>query len=152
MNKLNKIFFLIIFFTVSACGFTPIMSKKNFDFSVKIIETTGNEKINSHISQRLNYLSDTKKSETFFLTIETDLEKTVVSKDSKGDPSIFELYLIAEISIKDKNEKEYKRKIDKKNTYNNKTDKFELEQYEEILIKNGSENIAEEILSYLLTL
>mgnify|MGYP001253539146 CR=1 FL=1 len=152
MNKLNKIFFLIIFFTVSACGFTPIMSKKNFDFSVKIIETTGNEKINSHISQRLNYLSDTKKSETFFLTIETDLEKTVVSKDSKGDPSIFELYLIAEISIKDKNEKEYKKKIDKKNTYNNKTDKFELEQYEEILIKNGSENIAEEILSYLLTL
>ncbi len=152
MNKFYKTIFLIIFCAVSSCGFSPIMSNKNFDFSVKIAETNGDTKINNYISERLKYLNDATKSQTFILTLETELIKTVISKDSKGDPSIFEINLITEVFIKDKNEKEYQRKIVKKNSYNNKDDKFELEEYEEILIRNGSENIADEILNYLLTL
>ena len=42
-----------------------------------------------------------------------------------------------------------KRKFNKKISYNNKTDKFELSSYENTLIQNISENIAFRILSSL---
>ena len=41
------------------------------------------------------------------------------------------------------------RKFNKKISYNNKTDKFELNTYEDTVIQNISENIADRILSAL---
>ena len=44
------------------------------------------------------------------------------------------------------------RKINKKNNYNNESDKFKLEQSEKIIVQNLSERIVDEIISSLINL
>tara|TARA_Y100000590_G_scaffold239962_1_gene269860 strand:- start:837 stop:1295 length:459 start_codon:yes stop_codon:yes gene_type:complete len=149
MYKVYKIIYLILILFAFGCAYEPILTNKSYQFSINFSEQEGNKKINKFIVERLNYIQNENYTKKFLISLESTLNKKVISKDSKGDPSIFETNLITVINIKDNMEKEYIRTINKKNTYNNKSDKFELEQYEDILIKNASENIAEEILAYL---
>ena len=149
MLKFYRVLSLVLILFVFGCGYKPILDSKNYNFSINFGNNEGDETINKFIIERLEYLKDENKSKTFQITLESTLDKIIISKDSKGDPSIFESNIITLINVKNENGNLFKRKISKKNTYNNKSDKFELEQYENILIKNASENIAEEILSYL---
>ena len=64
-----------------------------------------------------------------------------MSKDSKGDPSIFELQINVNYSVKRDGKTLIVNKINRKATYNNITDKFELENYEKSIIDNLSTNI-----------
>ena len=57
-------------------------------------------------------------------------EKKILSKDSKGDPSVFELEIKVNYNLEEDGEKIIENNINRKTTYNNITDKFELENYE----------------------
>ena len=119
---------------------------------IKNIEKIGNTKINSFISRKLNTLSnkDNKNKSEYELILTSNLIKNVTSKDSKGDPSIFEMEILVEVQIKNVEKNiNVKRNIDKKVSYNNRDDKFELSTYENTLIQNISENISDRILSTL---
>ena len=69
-----------------------------------------------------------------------------MSKDSKGDPSIFELIIDVNYSVKKDEKILIVNKINRKTTYNNITDKFELENYEKTIIHNLSKNISDKII------
>ena len=77
-------------------------------------------------------------------------KRKIISKDSEGDPSKFEISITADYEIKDKEKILIKRKIVKKNIYDNETDKFKLEQSEKIIIENLSENIVDVIVSSII--
>ena len=149
----NKIILLFVIFTfISSCGYTPVLTKKDYSFSINNIEKNGNKQINTFISRKLDTSprkSEVKKIE-YDLVLNSKLDKNTVSKDSKGDPSIFEMEILVEVEIKNSERNiNTKRKFNKKISYNNKTDKFELSSYENTLIQNISENIAFRILSSL---
>ena len=80
------------------------------------------------------------------LILETSRERKIISKNSKGDPSIFEITANVKIRIEDNKEIIIEEEIIKKNTYDNISDKFELDKFEEIIIKNLADNISESIL------
>ena len=54
MNKIIFIKFLIILFFVSNCGYTPIFSNKNSSFSIIEIKSTGNNRLNKILKNKLN--------------------------------------------------------------------------------------------------
>ena len=149
-TKILFLFIALIFF--SNCGYSPVLTQKEYSFEIKNIEKIGNKKINSIVSRKLSSISkkgSTKKIE-YELILISNLIKNVTSKDSKGDPAIYEMEILVEVEIKnlDKNTSA-KRKINKKVSYNNRDDKFELSTYENTLVQNISENIADRILSSL---
>ena len=149
----NKIIFLsviLIFFT--SCGYTPVLTKKDYLFSIKNIKKNGNNKINSFISRKLDSSpsKDDVKKIQYDLILNSSLTKNTISKDAKGDPAIFEMEILVEVEIKNSEKNiDTQRKFNKKISYNNKTDKFELSTYENTLIQNISENVADRILSAL---
>tara|TARA_Y100000590_G_C15176627_1_gene809524 strand:+ start:36 stop:500 length:465 start_codon:yes stop_codon:yes gene_type:complete len=149
-NKIIKYF--IFFFFLISCGYNPILTQTELPFKIDKIELEGNNKINSIISKKLTSLennnNELKKSFNIFLN--TNLSKVTISKDSKGDPLIFEIKIESDLKII--NEKEninLEKNITKKISYNNLTDKFELKRYEETLIQNLSINIGDRIISIL---
>ena len=149
----NKIIFLsviLIFFT--SCGYTPVLTKKDYLFSIKNIKKNGNNQINSFISRKLDSSpsKDDVKKIQYDLILNSSLTKNTISKDAKGDPAIFEMEILVEVEIKNSEKNiDTQRKFNKKISYNNKTDKFELGTYENTLIQNISENVADRILSAL---
>ena len=155
MNKFIKIIkFSILIFVVSACSYEPIFLKKNYDFKIEEINLSGDKNVNSIINRKLKFAEKKKETykKSYSINIDTKKKRKIISKDSEGDPSKFEISITADYEIKDKEKILIKRKIVKKNIYDNETDKFKLEQSEKIIIENLSEKIVDTIISYIINL
>ena len=143
----------LIFIFIVSCGYTPILIEKDYLFRIQSIERIGNNKINSSIAQKLKYLSksdDTLNKIVYNLRLESKLNKKIISKDSKGDPLIFEIKVTTIVTILKGNEgKVLSQEISNKINYDNQVDKFELIKYENGLITNLSSNLGDRILSIL---
>ena len=149
MIKKNLIKLLILLFFVSACGYTPIYTSKNSSFAITQLNTTGNNKLNRIISEKLGNYKDTNASKQLTLTINTSLSKEVSSKDSKGNPKTYRINLKSNVTIIDikgnKKNKLFIKSID----YSNKNSKSDLKKLEDKTSKNLMEKIAEDIIVYL---
>jgi len=149
MIKKNLIKILILLFFLSGCGYTPIFSKKNSNFSIYELSATGNNKLNKIINSKLNNYKDLDSPKKFSLIIETYLNKKISSKDSKGNPKSYRINLVSDISIKDSNGIVKNKSFSKSIDYKNKSNKSDLKKYENEISKNLAEKISAEIIIYL---
>tara|TARA_B100000579_G_scaffold430596_1_gene444280 strand:- start:915 stop:1373 length:459 start_codon:yes stop_codon:yes gene_type:complete len=145
MNKILNYIFLFSLFALLGCAYEPVLSKKNYQFSINIKEQSGDEQINSIIIDNF-YFQKEHKTE-YDLTITSKKEKNIISKDSKGDPAIFELVINVKYSVKKDNKILIENELNEKNTYNNIADKFELKNYENNIINNLSSRMSGIIMS-----
>ena len=140
--KFKFIFFLIII--ISGCSYEPIYSMKEYKFGFKNIIYNGERKINELIERNLTRKSTGNK--VFHLEFSTEKNREIISSNAKGDPTIFKLNINLNYIVF-KNDKEIVNdEIKKQVTYNNIDDKFELNKYEESIIKNISESLSDEML------
>ena len=155
MNKFFKILkFFILIFVVSACSYEPIFLKKNYDFKIEEIILSGDKNVNSIIDSKLKFFGNNSENynKIYLLNIYTDKRKRIISKDSKGNPLKFEISITTSYEVMDLDKTLINRIINKKNNYNNESDKFKLEQSEKIIVENLSERIVDEIISSLINL
>ena len=149
MIKKNLIKLLILLFFIYGCGYSPIFSNKNSNFSIYELSVSGNSKLNKIINGRLDNYKGSDNKKKFSLTIETYLNKEVASRDSKGNPKTYRINLESNISIKDLNGNIKNKLFSKSVDYNNKSNKSDLKKYENETSKNLAEKISDEIIIYL---
>ena len=149
MIKKNLIKLLILLFFISGCGYSPIFSKKNTNFSIYELSASGNSKLNKIINNRLNNYKGSDGKRKFSLTLETHLNKEIALRDSKGNPKTYRINLLSNISIKDFDGNVKNKSFSKSVDYNNKSNKSNLKKYENKTSKNLAEKIAGEIIIYL---
>ncbi len=142
INYTLSLFFLFLF---SGCAYEPILKNKNYQFSVNLDKIIGDEKVNSIIVKNFNNLIS--KKQIYDLTISSTKEKNIISKDSKGDPSIFEIIINVDYTVKKDEKTLIANKLNRKSTYNNISDKFELDNYEKNIVKNLSTSISDKIIN-----
>ena len=146
----KKIFlFLFCFFILSNCGYKPIYSTKNLNFTIGNIEKE-NTSLNNEFAKVIEAIKNNKSNNEINIKIQSDKEITTESKDSKGNALIFELKVNLNIlSINDNinKQKNFERKI----TYKNLNDKFKLRQYERELEKILITKLVEDLINYFST-
>ena len=149
---IKKIFFtLLIFLFVSNCGYEPLISKKT-NFSLKLIELGGNNKINYIIKNRLKIYEDNNNNFNLEI-IDSNINKIVTSMDTKGNPKTFQLTINLLVNIKEDSDLIIKDKSFIATTnYNTISSKFDLKKYEDNLIENLTEKILDEIILLIQTL
>tara|TARA_B100000579_G_scaffold162730_1_gene132175 strand:+ start:57 stop:515 length:459 start_codon:yes stop_codon:yes gene_type:complete len=149
MIKKNLIKILVLIFFTYGCGYSPIFSNKNSNFSIYELNASGDNKLNQIINARLDNYKGSDGSKKFSLKMETYLSKEVASKDTKGNPKTYRINLKSNISVKDSNgnvkEKLFLKSVD----YNNKANKSDLKKYENETSKNLAEKISDEIIIFL---
>ena len=136
---------LILLFLINGCGFKPILIGTDYDFSIKVEKSSGNEDINSMIKNRLKSLNGIKKK--FKVNLDSNETKNILSKDSKGDPTILEIIINLSYTITENSKVLTSRTLTQRSTYNNIPDKFELSKSEEILKENLVENLVSDIIN-----
>ena len=148
---MKKIIFIVIaLFMLNNCGYTPINSSKNNNFYIEISQKDRN-KLNSKIENNIKKYSNQNSENTIELEISSNKKINVTSKDSKGDPSKFQMTITLNINILSKNN----YKINKTKSffsnfnYNNNSNKFSLKQYEKEIEDILINKIVEESLIYL---
>ena len=157
MNKLIiKIIFLIYISLSLSCSYEPLYSGKTYNFGIEEInfKEKSEKDANTIIKNKFKLIKEVndKNFRKYTLLIKTSKIKKIVSKDSKGDPVKFELVLIADFEVIENEKILLNKKIERKNIYNNKSDKFKLEQTEKIIIENLASSISDMILSSIMIL
>ena len=150
MINSKKIIIIIFFLLLLSCGYKPIFSSSKANFSITEIKLFGDIKIGSKIKKNLNIYKNAENKSIFYsLKINSDQKKNVVSKDAKGDPKIFEIQVLIDLSILENNKIKNKKNFKESFTYNNSTNKFDLKRYEENIEDNLIKKIITKITLYL---
>ena len=144
MNKILNYILIFFLFILLSCGYKPVLTNKNYKFSISPKDISGDQKINSIIIEKFNSLRG--EEEEFYVSLSTTKEINIISKDSKGDPAIFELIINVNYNVERKEKILFQKNISKKTTYNNISDKFELDSYEKNIINNLSIDISDRII------
>ena len=155
MNKFYiKYVSVILLFILTSCSYQPIFSQKSYNFEIDKIKYSGEKQINNIIKNKLNLIKNNKgqSKKKYNLTINSNKQRLIVSKDSKGDPLKFELIVTINYEVAHNDNLLLVKTITKNNIYNNVVDKFKLEQNEKIIIENLSEKISEIIISSMINL
>ena len=144
MNKISNYILILSLLLLTNCGYDAVLNNQNYQFSINVNNLNGDQKINSLIINNFKQLKENEKE--YNLSLTSNKEKLIISKDSKGDPSIFEIKINVNYVVKKDGEILISNKINKKTTYNNITDKFELENYEKTIINNLVSEISDNIM------
>ena len=144
MNKIKIYTLILLLFFLTNCGYKAVLNNQNYKFAINVDKINGDQKINSLIINNFKQLNENE--EKYNLALTSNKEKLIISKDSKGDPSIFEIKINVSYIVKKEEEILISNNINKKTTYNNITDKFELENYEKTIINNLVSEISENIM------
>tara|TARA_B100001142_G_C14096109_1_gene563303 strand:+ start:334 stop:786 length:453 start_codon:yes stop_codon:yes gene_type:complete len=143
-----KLFFFLAFLLLltSCFGYKPIFSSSNINYNIKDVKNITQDKVSNYIARKLkSYKSDDKKNDIFIEISSTNKER-VLSKDTKGDPIIFEMNIIVDVklTLEGQNTKNFQFK--ENFSYNNRSNKFDLKLYKDNLQKNISEKITKNII------
>ena len=123
-------FLLISLILMAACGYQPIYNKVLLDYKFNEIDLQGDQTINNKI---INTLKIKKSNEVeFFDTLSIKSSKNIqeTSKNSKGQVQTYRSIFNVEVSITRDNKIIKKQSFNESFSYDNKTSKFELTQYQ----------------------
>ena len=155
MNKIfSKLITIALIFATFSCSYKPIFSEINYNFQIEEIILSGDKGINRVIEKKLSMIMKNQNSEkkNFSVIINSIKNKEIISNDSKGDPLKFEINIVVAYKILENGKIILERKIEKSNIYNNKSDKFELDQNEKNITNILSEIISDNIISSIINL
>ena len=146
MLKKNIInLFLILFLT--NCGFTPIyLEKNNINFSIEQIEYKGDRDFNNFLKVNLNKYKN-ENDNKIFLDVNTIYKKNILSKDSTGKITSYQLEIEAIFIVKSTNKK---IRISEKKIIDSRDDKFEEARYEKSIKQSFAYSISSKLISVLI--
>ena len=152
MPKLNKIFIsLILFLFFSGCGYTPIFSKKDVNFSIENIESFGDKIVKEKINNTLStYKNKSGKEKKISLVIKSSKNIIVASKNSKGEAATNRISLSVNVKIILAENDFVEKDFNKSSVYNIIDRKSEQKLIENKLIENLSSDIAQKIIFEIL--
>ena len=148
MTKLKKIFIFPIFFLFFlSCGYTPIFSKKDVNFSIENIKFLGDKDVKEKINYSLsNYRNKPNKEKKVSLIVNSSKKINVASKNSKGKAQTNKISIDASVKIILSENNFLVKSFSKSSIYTVINRKSEQKLTENKLIENLSNEIAQQII------
>ena len=137
---------------LSHCGYSSIYkNQQSLDFQFNIIKTEGDYVMNNLIKNEIKLYTNTDSQKIYNIKINTDYKKTVLTKNSSGVITDYNLTTKSKVSINLKDETkifEFEESINIKN----QTDTFEQNIYEKNIKRNFASSIREKLISTIMSL
>ena len=152
MIKPKKIFILLtLFLFFLSCGYTPIFSKKDVNFSIENIEFSGDIDVKRNISNALfGYKNKPDKEKKISLVITNLKNTTIGSKNSKGEAETYRIGIDANVKIILAENNFIEKNFTKSSIYSVVESKSEEKLIKNKLIENLSNEIALQIIFEIL--
>ena len=137
---------------LSHCGYSSIYkNQQSLDFQFNIIKTEGDYEMNNLIKNEIKLYTNTDSQKIYNIKIDTDYKKAVLTKNSSGVITDYNLTTKSKVSINLKDETkifEFEESINIKN----QTDTFEQNIYEKNIKRNFASSIREKLISTIMSL
>jgi len=146
---MNKIVLIIIFIILNSCGYKAFYSNKNINFNIINIKKLETNKLNNVFEKRIKNFSNGDAIKQIVLEIDSKKNISIVSKDSMGNPSRYQMTVRLNLKITDDQDKKVEKEFFKQFDYNSNSNKFALSQYEKDIEIILIEKVTEEVIKYL---
>lgn len=138
----------VLFLTILSCGFRPININQT-KYSININKSLGDNKLNYFIKNELNRYNNPESNEFIDIKINSNYSKNSITKDLTGNTTEYQLKVAVKFEVTRNNKTsiiDLNEKINFKNTGN----KFNLQTYEDNLIKNLTAIIVDNLIINIL--
>lgn len=151
---MKKYFTLLIFFIFfNSCGYTSLYKNKelkNFKINFDIVNTNVGNDINLYLINNLNRYLDFKITEKYEIEINSAYSKSSISKNKKGETTVYLLSLETEFKIIDDNDNMNEFVFNEKIKINKLNDNFEQENYEINIKKEMAKLVINRLINKLI--
>lgn len=131
---MKKYFILLIFFIFfNSCGYTSLYKNEeliNFKINFDIVNTNVGSNTNLYLINNLNRYLDVKITEKYKIEINSAFSKSSISKNKKGETTVYLLLLETEFKVIDDKDNTNEYTFNEKIKINKLDDNFEQENYE----------------------
>jgi outer membrane lipopolysaccharide assembly protein LptE/RlpB len=149
---MRNITLILLLLFLSSCGYSSIYkNQKSLDFQLNIVETKGDYEMNNLIENEIKLYSNTNSSSIYNIKIDTNYEKEVLTKNSSGVVTDYNLSVASIFSINLKNKNQI-LKFEENINIKNQTDTFEQNTYEKNIKRNFASSIREKLISAVMNL
>ena len=150
---MKKIFLVILILLLNNCGYTPIYSSKDSNFKIVSLTSNVQNSLTNYIENSVSVFSNENSNKNLNIIIDLKEDISVILKDSKGDPSKNRLTVTVDVSLFDVNKDLVtSNSFSESFQYNIDDNKFNLKQYEKNIKFTLVEQIAEQIIEFLINL
>ena len=143
---MKKIIFISLIIFLSNCaGYKPIFTSDQTNFYIEKIEISDDSKHVRKLIKSLKPYSVDNGKQSITLKLDLDKQENIIMKDAKGDPASYEIKIELKVDIitmNGTNKLNFKENF----TFNNQSNKFELNQYK----KNMETNLMNKIFENLI--
>lgn len=143
------ILILIVFFSLSGCGYSPIYSGlDNKSFKFNILKIVGDNEMNNIVSLKLKDVTNQNSSNILNLNINTEFSRNILSKNKEGKATSYSLKTFITFEVINNNgsdEYVFAKEIKTQNMDN----EFELKEYEKTVKSNFIDSKIYEFISQL---
>ena len=141
---------IILLLFLSSCGYSSIYkNQQSLDFQLNIIGTEGDYEMNNLISNEIKLNSNKDSQNIYDINIDTDYKKDILTKNSSGVITDYNLSVVSVFSINLKNKNET-FKFEENINIKNQSDMFEQNTYEKNIKRNFASSIREKLMSAIL--
>lgn len=143
---------VILFLILTSCGYSSVYKNNDTkNLFLVINEMKGNKEINNLIKNELKFYTNKNSENKFIINFNTNYSKSIISKNSTGTASNFELLLIAEFNVEN-NEKINSFIFQESFNIKNISDSFEQKNYENNIKKNFVSSIKKKLILKLINI
>ena len=144
---MKKIFIVIILLILNNCaGYKPIFSSKDVNFYIGEITIKEDNKLIRNIVKNLKPYTIQNDKRRINLELNLDIKEAITLKDSKGNTVSEEMGIALEVKTILENNDQIKFNFSEKFTFNNQSNKFELNQYKKRMQINLVEKIYQDLI------
>jgi len=149
---IRKIFLIILILLQFGCGYKIANNSNYYKFQILSYELTGEKKINKILERNFNRFKNyISVAPVYKLTSDSKMIKSITSKDSSENVLTYKLEIIIKLEIFQDNDLISEISFSQKTDYNNTSSKFELKQYEDILLQDITNQLVVQINNHLRT-
>ena len=144
--KIIKIIFILIFVVLSACGYKPINQLNKNKFTIKSFTGNGDTAINNFLNINFNrHQEQPDNKRKLDIISDSQIQTTVETRNNAGEATGYRMQISVLIKIYENEKLIETNQYSKVSSYSNLNSKFELKNYEKILMKNLVSSIISEI-------
>ena len=143
---MKKIILISLLLFLSNCtGYKPIFTSDQTNFYIEKIEISDDSKLVRKLVKSLKPYTVENGKQSITLKLNLDKQENVIMKDAKGDPASYEIKIELNVDVitkDDTNKLNFKENF----TFNNQSNKFELNQYKKNMETNLTNRIFENLI------
>ena len=148
MKKLKFVLSIILFISVSSCGYSRLNDQSN-ELRLNMIEINGDKRLAYILKNNLSLISKTESKNTYDLSINLTNSKLSKIKDATGKTTSFNLVLNGDLKLADSNKIVYSRMFTVNNDYDVSKNHSETIRNEKNSMQNNIDSLSEEIAKYI---